>query len=326
MGRLCYVKETGGWGGGGGGEASRTVLAIQVPDNVSVKIKPMLVTAAPLRPDSDKYAFEVKWDGFRAVIAASPSAVRIWSRNGHDMTARYPELQAIAGAVTTPVILDGEIVCLDDKGRPDFAALWFRSRGSSSPAVCFMAFDVLEVGGREVIDKPYSERRSMLEELGLSGPHWCTPAIHIGDGAALFSATKEMGLEGVVAKRLDSRYRPGIRSKSWTKTKHFQTRNFALLGWLPPKEWRQDRGCVVLGLRSESGVAMAAVVESGYGRDLVEQLPRLTRSELRRLQEPGRVWEGNDPIVGAVKYLEWSPAGGLRHATLVSDDRSWGAK
>ncbi|HEX2294751.1 MAG TPA: hypothetical protein VHN37_05520 [Actinomycetota bacterium] len=251
------------------------------------------------------------------MIEASPAKVTIWSRNGHDMTSRYPELQGLAGSVTTSVILDGEIVCLDDKGNPDFAALWFRSRGSSSPAVCFMAFDVLEVGGKELIDDPYRERRRILEELNFNGSHWCTPEMHIGEGAALFAATREMGLEGVVAKRLDSRYRPGLRSKSWTKTKHFQTRTFALLGWVPPEEWREDRGCVVLGLRSNDGIAMAGVVESGYGRDLVEQLPQLTRADLRVLGKPGRVWGGSEPLVGDVKYLEWSTAGGLRHASIV---------
>lgn len=168
------------------------------------------------------------------------------------------------------------------------------------------------------IDRPYRERRWILEDLSLSGPHWCTPEIHIGDGTALFAATKRMGLEGVVAKRLDSRYRPGLRSRAWTKTKHFQTRTFALLGWLPPEEWRGDRGCVVLGLRSSKGIAMVAVVESGYGADLVEQLPHLTRLELRALQQPGQVWTGDTPLVGEVKFLVWSPAGGLRHATLVS--------
>lgn len=141
--------------------------------------------------------------------------------------------------------------------------------------------------------------------------------MHVGAGSALFAATKEMGLEGVVAKRLDSRYRPGIRSRSWTKTKHFQTRTFALLGWLPPEEWRGDRGCVVLGLGADKGLAVAGVVESGYGRELVEQLPWLTREHLRRLQEPGRLWEGGECLVGEVKFLEWSPAGGLRHATLT---------
>jgi bifunctional non-homologous end joining protein LigD len=127
-----------------------------------------------------------------------------------------------------------------------------------------------------------------------------------------------MGLEGVVAKRLDSRYQPGVRSKAWTKTKHFQRRTFALLGWLPPGEWRADRGCVVLGLRTPEGIEVSGVVESGYNGDLVEQLPRLTRVELRVLQQQGQVWTGASPLVGEVKFLEWSPAGGLRHATLVS--------
>jgi hypothetical protein len=91
-----------------------------------------------------------------------------------------------------------------------------------------------------------------------------------------------------------------------------------LLGWLPPEEWREDRGCVVLGLRSDAGIAVAGVVESGYGRDLVDQLPRLTRAQLRSGQDAKRVWPHEPVLTGDVKYLEWSPAGGLRHATLVS--------
>jgi len=281
-----------------------------------MKLRPMLVSSAPLRPDSDKYAFEVKWDGFRALIDASPNGVAVWSRNGYDVTSRYPELQQLANAVSMRVVLDGEIVCLDDDGNPDFAALWFRSRGATTPRVCFMAFDVLEVGRMQLIDEPYRERRRVLEELGLCGSRWCTPEIHIGEGAALFAATKEMGLEGVVAKRLDSRYRPGVRSCSWTKTKHFQTRTFALLGWVSPPEWRGDRGCVIVGLRNGDNICMAGFVESGYGRELVDRLPELTRADVARLKE--RPWDGDEePLVAEVKFLEWSPAGGLRHATIV---------
>jgi len=282
-----------------------------------VDLKPMLVTSGELPPDSERYSFEVKWDGFRALVDASPSGVSVTSRNGFDMTARYPELGELASGIGKRVVLDGEIVCLDDDGKPDFAALWFRSRGATRPPVCYMTFDILSLDGDVLVDKTYRERRQILEDLELSGPNWCTPEKHVADGQALFEATKEMGLEGVVAKRLDSRYRPGIRSRSWIKTKHFQTRTFALLGWLPPQEWRGDRGCVALGLRTEQGIAAAGVVESGYGRDLVETLPRLTRAELRDLQQPGRVWNGPEPAIGTVKFLEWSPAGGLRHATIV---------
>ena len=289
-------------------------------DHMSPTLRPMLVTGGPLRPDSDKYAFEVKWDGFRALVGAGPEGITITSRNGHNMTDRYPELQPLSRAVPTPVLLDGEIVALDSDAMPDFAALWFLSRGSASDSarLCFMAFDVLRRGPEALIDRPYRERRRILEDLSLSGSNWCTPEIHVGEGAALFAATKRMGLEGVVAKRLDSRYKPSVRSSAWTKTKHFQKRTFALLGWLPSGEWRADRGCVVLGLRTSGGIAVSGVVESGYGRDLVERLPQLTRGELRALQTPGHVWAGGAPLAGQVKFLEWSPAGGLRHAVLVA--------
>ncbi|HEY7876311.1 MAG TPA: hypothetical protein VIG64_14445, partial [Actinomycetota bacterium] len=131
-------------------------------------LRPMLVSSGPLRPDSDKYAFEVKWDGFRALVAASPGAVVITSRNGNDMTHRYPELRAMGDAVSVPALLDGEIVALGDDGNPDFAALWFRdrSRGTYRPGrLCFMAFDVLRVGDDDVLDRPYRERRAVLEGL-----------------------------------------------------------------------------------------------------------------------------------------------------------------
>jgi bifunctional non-homologous end joining protein LigD len=284
-----------------------------------MKMRPMLVTSGPLRPDSDKYAFEVKWDGFRALIDASPDGVTVWSRNGYDMTSRYPELEALGGVVRKPLLLDGEIVCLVDE-RPDFAALWFRTRGSAHAPVCFMAFDLLEHNGSSLVDLPYRERRKILEALELNGSHWHMPESQVGEGAALFTATKEMGLEGVVAKHLDSRYRPGIRSRSWIKTKHMQTRTFALLGWVPPEEWRGNRGCVALGLQSGHGIAFAGVVESRYGFELVARLPWLTRAELRELHTPGRVWHREDLQIGEVKYLEWSPAGGFRHASIVSAD------
>lgn len=114
----------------------------------------------------------------------------------------------------------------------------------------------------------------------------------------------------MVAKRLDSRYRPGIRSRSWIKTKHFQTKTFALLGWLPPHEWRGDRGCVALGLETGDGISFAGVVESGHTRELVDQLSEMTRAELRILGEPGVRWDGDEPATAEIKYLEWVPGMG----------------
>jgi bifunctional non-homologous end joining protein LigD len=135
----------------------------------------MLVSSGPLQADSDKYAFEVKCDGFRALVHASRAAVTITSRNGYDMTSRFPELQALRGTVSTPTLLDGEIVALDAESKPDFASLWFRSRGSanSGAPLCFMVFDVLQLGDDALIDWPHRERRRILEDLSLSGPNWC---------------------------------------------------------------------------------------------------------------------------------------------------------
>jgi bifunctional non-homologous end joining protein LigD len=155
-----------------------------------------------------------------------------------------------------------------------------------------------------------------LEALDLNGPFWCTPPSYVGDGASLFAATRERGLEGVVAKRVDSRYRPGIRSRACTKTTHMQVLTFALLGWVSPEEWRGDRGCVVVGLRSDGDIRMVGTVESGYRSDLVGRPPEMTRADLRRLKD--QPWDGAEPLSGEVKFLEWSPAGGLRHATLIS--------
>jgi bifunctional non-homologous end joining protein LigD len=184
----------------------------------SAAMLPMLVTSAPLRPDSEQYSFEVKWDGFRALVCASSEGTSVVSRNGNDMTHRYPELRGLGPELSTHTVLDGEIVVLGDQGMPDFAALWFRSRGHARGQLCFMIFDILKCGDRLLIDATYAERRDVLEHLHLLGSHWCTPPAFLGKGESLFAATKELGLEGVVAKRVGSRYRPGLRSRSWTKT------------------------------------------------------------------------------------------------------------
>jgi bifunctional non-homologous end joining protein LigD len=198
-------------------------------------ISPMLATSGSLPADSEKWSYEVKWDGFRAFVEASPDGVTITSRNGYDMTTRYPELEGLAHAVSMPMLLDGEIVALDGNGMPDFAALWFRSRGSASDIarVCFMAFDVLELGEDTLIDRSYRERRGILESLALSGSHWCTPEIHVGEGAALF-AHEAHGSGG--GRRQASRLAvpAGGSIEGLEEDQVLLKRTFALLGWLPP--------------------------------------------------------------------------------------------
>jgi bifunctional non-homologous end joining protein LigD len=172
----------------------------------------MLARSGPL-PHQDGYAFELKWDGFRAIVRAGEGfAVR--SRRGWNMTALLPELAALP----VDAVLDGELVALGEDAWPDFPLVCDRLlNGRASIPLIYIVFDVLELDGQATIHLPYRERRRLLDSLGLHGPHWQTSAV-FDDGEALFTVAQERGLEGVVAKRLRGAYRPGERG--WIKTKN----------------------------------------------------------------------------------------------------------
>jgi bifunctional non-homologous end joining protein LigD len=165
-------------------------------------------------PTRDDWAFDVKWDGFRAIVSTEGTPLRVRSRRGWDMTALVPELAALPVAAT----LDGELIAFGPDGSPDFPLLCERMlMHRSGIAVTYMIFDLLGLNGRSLLRAPYSERRAQLEALNLDGPYWRTPEA-FEDRAALFEAVCEWELEGVVAKRVDGRYRPGERG--WIKIKN----------------------------------------------------------------------------------------------------------
>ena len=169
--------------------------------------------ARPDRLPRGDYAYEVKWDGFRAVVSTEEE-LEVRSRRGWDMAALVPELARLP----TGLLLDGELVCFGVDGRPDFPLLSQRllARRPIVPAV-LMIFDVLRVEGEDAMCLPWAERRRLLEALDLDGSHWRTPQA-FDDGEALLEATGRLGLEGIVAKRRSQPYRPGERG--WIKVKH----------------------------------------------------------------------------------------------------------
>lgn len=198
------------------------------PVNLPVpRYKPMLASAGAIRGDAADYAFEPKMDGWRATLSVAAGRLVVRTRNGHDVTASVPELQPLERAFFgRSVVLDGELVA--HKGTPSsFYRLSGRMAAKRASAVdtarqrtpaTFVAFDVLWHDG-DVTRLPYTERRKLLESFELAGPAWCTIAAFPGAGAELFAACDQLGLEGLVAKRLDSRYEPGVRSKYWIKAK-----------------------------------------------------------------------------------------------------------
>ena len=273
----------------------------------------MLISPASVLPAGEEWAFEVKWDGMRTLVSVGP-AVRVHSRHGHDHTAAFPELAALESlASRSKVVLDGELVCLDAAtGRPSFERLMARTQARlptlaarQDPAT-FMAFDVLAVDGEDLCARPWAERRQILQDLHeLSGG---TSAWRVNtafaDGEGLLAATAGMGLEGVVAKRVTSRYWPGRRTPYWRKVKHRSYEWFDLLGWRAPKG--RDPGGVLAGRD---------------GRLIASAFPALPSAERQRLaallaehgiEVPGGVQLPAGRAEVEVGYLERLPAGRLR--------------
>ena len=305
-------------------------------------IVPMLARPGPLPRDEQHWAYEIKWDGVRAIAYVTPGELRLQSRNLRDVTRSYPELRALARELgSRSAVLDGEIVALDDQGRPSFARLQERMHVESESSarrraehtpVIYMIFDLLYFDGRSLMHEPYSQRRLRLDELGLSGSSWQTPATHHGDGTALLSATAEQGLEGLVAKRLESPYEPGRRSGAWLKVKNTRSRELVIGGWVGGAGRRRGRlGALLLGHYDPEGrLIYAGRVGTGFSertlKELGRQLAALARSDSpfaahRLLPRDAHYVEPR--LVAEVEFSEWTAEGQLRHPSFkgLRDDK-----
>lgn len=211
------------------------------PATMPLHVAPMLARAGELPADEDGWAFEVKWDGIRAIALCGAGSTRLHSRNLLDLTPQYPELQALATALgTRAVVLDGEIVAFDEAGLPSFSRLQRRmglrsaatiaTRSAETPAT-YVVFDVLHLDGRDLTSLPYTERRAILETLPLDGSAWQLTPASVGHGREMLAAIVERGMEGVIAKQVAAPYDVGRRGRSWIKVKHQQRQEFVVGGW-----------------------------------------------------------------------------------------------
>jgi bifunctional non-homologous end joining protein LigD len=300
------------------------------------RIVPMLARPATLPREDRAWAFEIKWDGVRAIAFSEPGRLRLQSRNLHDITATYPELARLNRALGSHrAVLDGEIVAYDAAGRPSFGALAQRM-GVSSPArarrlaestpVTYVIFDLLWLDGRSLLERPYRERRRALEELALRGERWQTPDYIAGRGRETLEASEAAGLEGIVAKRLDSRYEQGRRSGAWIKLTNRRRETLAVGGWLPGEGRRRERiGALLMGVPAPDGtLRYAGRVGSGMGE---EELARLAAAlaPLERASSPF-ARDGRQPPRGAifceprlraeVAFREWTKDAIMRQPTF----------
>jgi bifunctional non-homologous end joining protein LigD len=299
------------------------------------RIEPMKAKLGKLPRDAGAFAYEVKWDGIRAVARRDRGQLDLTGRAGADYRPRYPELRPLGAALgSTRAILDGEIVAFDDQGRPSFERLQSRmhltgetavKRRSKDLPVTYVAFDLLWLDGHSTTGLPYRDRRRLLADLELDGPSWRVPAHHEGDGDALLEATREQGLEGVVAKRIDSVYEPGRRSGAWIKVKNVLRQEVVVGGWSPGEGKRSGRlGAICVGVHDEDGkLIYAGKVGTGFGERMLD----LLTAQLERLRRDDSPFEGRQPprgtifaepqLVAEVELREWTRTGTLRAGVFL---------
>jgi bifunctional non-homologous end joining protein LigD len=289
------------------------------------RIVPMMArSATDLPPNQRRWSFEVKWDGVRAIAYVQPGRLRLESRNLNDITNTYPEVRGLVGAMGMhEAVLDGEIVAFDDTRRPSFERLQSRMNVTAPAAVrrlmrttpiVYAIFDLLYLDGRSLMDLPYSERRARLESLELSGPAWRVPTAHPGSGTQLLGATAKQGLEGVVAKRLDTRYEPGRRSGAWLKIKNTLRQELVIAGWIPGEGRRTARiGALLMGFYEDGKFRYAGRVGTGFTEKTLDEL-RKRLTPLKRDASPFDIAPKlpreavfvEPRLVAEVEFREWT--------------------
>ena len=295
--------------------------------------------------DESAWAFEVKWDGVRAMGSIRDGELELRSSNGKDITIRYPELAGVVDQLSGhSAVLDGEVVRLDENARPDFGMLQARmhltkpaeiARLAATAPVTWVIFDLLSFDGTDATSLAYEDRRRLLEQLIEPGPNWQVPPAEIGEGQTLLDVVRERGLEGVMAKKLGSPYAAGRRSTSWRKIKVRQQQELVVGGWRRGRDGgsrADDIGALLVGAydgdrlvyagRVGSGLTQA---EIGWYRDHFATRTRATcpfDPPPTRAEQADAVWVEPDVVV-EVAFGEWSHEDRLRHPVYLGrrDDK-----
>jgi bifunctional non-homologous end joining protein LigD len=310
-----------------------------MPDPMPEHVVPMLARLSKLPRDDGGWAYEIKWDGVRAIAYVRDGAARLESRNLNDVTPRYPEVQGLARALgDTAAVLDGEVVAFDEHGRSSFERLQGRmhlTRGVEARArlvpVVYCIFDLLWIDGEDLMRRPYTERRDRLEALGLDGPAWRVPSYSTGNGEQLLAASAERNLEGIICKRLESPYEPGRRGGTWLKVKNTRSQELVIGGWTPGEGRRSGRlGALHMGYYDEGRLRYAGKVGTGFTEKELDRLQKV----LEPLARPTSPFEGEpqpprgthhvEPeLVAEVEFTEWTSQGMLRHPSYkgLRDDK-----
>ncbi len=302
-------------------------------------IEPMKATFVKKAPPGEVWLFELKWDGYRAVVLKNGSEVEIFSRNHKSMTADFPEIvEAVASLPAETALLDGEICALEEQGRPSFQLLQGRSVGRDRPNLVMYAFDLLHLDGRNWMQKPLAERKKALETLLAGAPDALRFSAALeGDVEKLLAMVRDLGMEGIMGKQRQSVYAPGVRSAAWVKLKVASEQEFVIGGFTQPQGSRPHFGSVVVGYYEKEKLLFAGKVGTGFDhagllalhrsmKDLtVDRCPfanlpqkaggrwsqAMTPSEMRKC-----TWIKPE-LVCQVRFAEWTNEASLRQPVFL---------
>jgi len=296
----------------------------------------MLLAPARTLPEGKNWSYELKLDGYRALAVKSDGRVQLRSRNNKDFSVRYQAVARALAALPDETVVDGEIVALDSAGRPSFNALQNLGSGSAKAHIVYYVFDVLMLGGRDLLGESLATRRSLLADQvlpKLSEPVRESPVLD-ASLTDLIAAVRAQGLEGLVAKRLDSRYEPGQRTGAWQKMRINRSQEFVIGGYTPGA---RAFDALIFGCYDGERLLYAGRTRSGFTPALRGKLYQILRG-LETAERPfanlpeahsGRWGEGltaekmkecrwlRPALVAEFEFVEWTPDGHLRHVSFV---------
>jgi bifunctional non-homologous end joining protein LigD len=329
--------------------ASRNLLQLveEFPRQVPAYIEPMKALLVERPPQEQGWAYEIKWDGYRALTVRKGDSVGLYSRRARDITKDFPEIaEAVTRLPVGSVVLDGELVAVDKQGHASFQLLQNFKDGSghNGHRLLYYVFDILNLENHDLKKVPFTERKRILEAVlkNVSHPIRYSAAFE-GDPEVLLAEAKKNRIEGLIGKRLDSLYEAGRRSRAWIKLKVSLEQEFVIGGYTEPKGSRPYFGALLIGYYDEGRLLFASKVGTGFDTKTLKELytkfqklraeafpfanvptpagggtQGLSRAEMRRC-----TWL-KPKLVCQVRFTEWTNDGGLRHPVFLGlrDDKS----
>ncbi len=295
--------------------------------SLSFPVAPMKATLGSLPADDERWAYEIKWDGHRTLAHVGERSTRLQTTAGHDSSERWPEVTAIGRDVAAAsAIFDGEMLVIGEDGLPSFDLV--QRRDPSRHPALFHVFDVLSINGIDTVELPYTDRRSLRADVLDDGAHWRVPAHRVGGGADLLAATVEEHLEGLIAKRIDSIYRVGRRSRDWLKIKNRRTVDVVIGGFTAGSGNRASTfGSLLVGVVEDDRLRFAGGVGTGFTHDMLEDITGTLRKRMVAESpfdpEPpaairrNATWVRPD-LVATIEIAEFTNEGHVRQASFVS--------